>query len=377
MKRAIFIAILIFMLIFSAATMCRAQIPVIQPTLYVPSSEAFCWWSREITIDNTKVVGGSDFTNFTVLFSGTYAWLKSVPNGGKVTDAQADDIWFSTDLYASSLLDWEIEYWNPSTGEIVAWIRIPTLTTSSDYVFYITFGDATRTTFTGDVNGTWNSDYKFVQHFPDPSSLDFTESTSNGYASVNNGATTTTGKMGGGVSFNGSSQSYHVTDLGNAISGDNTVTISGWVKPESPALDMVWHGFGNDMQLYHYPNSSGFQVRWGNSERTYSSVSPTFTDAWHYLVFVKTSTGNNGILYIDGTAQSPSSGTISSTTTSADQVIYFGSYGNGFSWFDGDMDEQRINATALSADWIATEYNNQNSPSTFYSISGEDFNVCP
>lgn len=35
------------------------------------------------------------------------------------------------------------------------------------------------------------------------------------------------------------------------------------------------------------------------------------------------------------------------------------------------MDEVRISATARSWDWIKTKYNNQNSPSTFYSVGGE------
>jgi hypothetical protein len=33
------------------------------------------------------------------------------------------------------------------------------------------------------------------------------------------------------------------------------------------------------------------------------------------------------------------------------------------------LDEFRVTSKALSADWLATEYNNQNSPSTFYSTS--------
>jgi hypothetical protein len=36
-----------------------------------------------------------------------------------------------------------------------------------------------------------------------------------------------------------------------------------------------------------------------------------------------------------------------------------------------NLDEVRVATTARSADWIATEYNNQNSPSTFYSVSSE------
>jgi len=40
-------------------------------------------------------------------------------------------------------------------------------------------------------------------------------------------------------------------------------------------------------------------------------------------------------------------------------------------FFNGTIDEVKISNTARSADWIATEFNNQNSPSTFYTGSAE------
>jgi hypothetical protein len=45
--------------------------------------------------------------------------------------------------------------------------------------------------------------------------------------------------------------------------------------------------------------------------------------------------------------------------------VYTGDY------FVGTIDEVRIANTALSSSWINTEYNNQSSPSTFYSIGTE------
>ena len=61
-----------------------------------------------------------------------------------------------------------------------------------------------------------------------------------------------------------------------------------------------------------------------------------------------------------------------SLNTSAD--LYFGkraSGGSPFPW-DGQQDEVRLSSTARSADWIATEYNNQNSPDTFFTVGSEN-----
>lgn len=40
-------------------------------------------------------------------------------------------------------------------------------------------------------------------------------------------------------------------------------------------------------------------------------------------------------------------------------------------YFTGGIDEVRVSNSARSADWIATEYNNQSSPGAFYSLGSE------
>jgi hypothetical protein len=40
-------------------------------------------------------------------------------------------------------------------------------------------------------------------------------------------------------------------------------------------------------------------------------------------------------------------------------------------YWTGDMDEIRIYAGALSADWIATEFNNQDDPDAFFDVGAE------
>jgi len=49
-------------------------------------------------------------------------------------------------------------------------------------------------------------------------------------------------------------------------------------------------------------------------------------------------------------------------------VVLGGDTANGSEYLDGSLDEVRISTTTRSADWIATEYQNESSPSTFYSI---------
>lgn len=46
--------------------------------------------------------------------------------------------------------------------------------------------------------------------------------------------------------------------------------------------------------------------------------------------------------------------------------------GQGVNNFNGEVEEFRRSNVARSADWIKTDYNSQNSPSTFYTVGGEE-----
>ena len=88
-------------------------------------------------------------------------------------------------------------------------------------------------------------------------------------------------------------------------------------------------------------------------------MTATYYDTAGYKGYV------NGLL--DGTAGVSSGGLVSN---SGILVI-----GNDI-WFssrniDGIVDEVRISNIARSADWVKTEFNNQNSPGTFYTIGSE------
>jgi len=91
---------------------------------------------RTITVDHT-LCGASNSTDFPVLVSGTYTYLKTTGNGGEVTNANGYDIGFYSDSGLTTKLDWEVEKYVSTTGEIVAWVRIPTLSHTSDTVIYI------------------------------------------------------------------------------------------------------------------------------------------------------------------------------------------------------------------------------------------------
>src|SRR4030095_13438745 len=112
-------------------------------------------YRKAITIDYTKVSAGAH-TNFPVLINITDADLQ--------TKAQADydDILF-TSADGTTKLDHEVESYTSGTGALVAWVEIPSLSSSANTVIYMYYGNAGATP-QQNITGTWNTNYKGVWH---------------------------------------------------------------------------------------------------------------------------------------------------------------------------------------------------------------------
>jgi hypothetical protein len=93
-------------------------------------------YQRSIVIDHTKVPN-TDQADFPFLFNTIDLTLASTANGGHVTSSSGYDIIFSTDPDGLTQLDHELEQYNPATGQVVAWVRIPTLSHTADTVLYV------------------------------------------------------------------------------------------------------------------------------------------------------------------------------------------------------------------------------------------------
>ena len=299
-------------------------------------------------------------------------------NGGLVASSTGADIIF-TDSNGTSLLNYEIESYASSTGNLVAWVSIPLLTATSDYTIYEYFGNSSAPAeTTSNIQNTWDSNYKGIWHLPNGTTLTANDSTSNANnGTLQNTPTATAGQIAGGASFTAASSQYITTANTLNIA---TPTVSAWVKiPANPGTGFVGSVVGivqgnqsgtNDKDIYINPNGT---VSWYvyyasmSAPELATSVGTLSPNVWHYLV--GTADGTTSRLYIDGRADgSIASGNIY-TSYSAPGFEINGEYGTSGSYgtyMTDTVDEARISSIARSADWIQTEYNNQSSPSTFY-----------
>ena len=76
-----------------------------------------------------------------------------------------------------SKLDHEIENFNSDTGALTAWVRIPSLSGSTNTEIYIYYGNGSCPS-QENANGVWDANYQMVQHLEETSGT-HQDSTSN------------------------------------------------------------------------------------------------------------------------------------------------------------------------------------------------------
>lgn len=333
-------------------------------------------FARPITIDHTKVPN-TDQTNFPVAVSGTYTYLRTTANGGNVENNNGYDIRFYSDSGLTTLLNWETERYISNTGEVVFWVKIPTLSHTVDTVIYMGYGDNTVGSFQGGATGSvWDSNYQSVLHMVNGVTVTGADSTSNAKNATNVGATATTGQIGGGANF--SAQRMTMTDI-NSV-GDFTVELWGLYTganaqffsfenyPASPRQNL-----GVSAYCPGCTNKMVFSIHDGAGHGTDDFLTPKTANVYHRYTAKRS--GSNAYLYVDGVLYD----TIAGVPGVYNFVhMHLGAQyysGNIQDWLYGKMDEFRISNIARSDDWELTSYNNQSSPSTFYSVGSESIHA--
>jgi hypothetical protein len=358
--------------------------PTPTPTSTATPSTASC--KRSLTIDHTKVP--STQSNFTVLVSLADPALKTVANGGHVVNANGYDIGFYADSGGTTKLKWEIEKYDGTTGNLIAWVKIPSVSSSSNTVFYLMYGDSSINTNQSDPPNTWDSNFKGVWHMADSAAnTTIRESTITGANGTNNAITsskTATGQIGKALSYNGSTDgSFAAINL----SATTTVTLSFWMK---------WATNANDDHLaFEYTpnyntNAGGFMADWnsssygggkfetgmGKGDGTYWTDLFTRPSAgtWHLVHLVFNRSGSINKAYVDGSFQSLTTGTrtASGVGNFSNSSLYFMSRAASALYAAGTLDEVRLSTTERYGGWVGTEYNNQSSPGTFITMGSEN-----
>lgn len=327
---------------------------------------------RDITIDNTKVSGSSNHSNFPLLFSHSADWLKTTGNGGLITDSNGYDIIF-TSPGGSVQYDHEIEQYDGDTGLLIAWIRIPILDYNDDTTFRIYYCNSGISTSQQNKTGVWDSDYIGVWHLHETSGTHY-DSTQYGNNTTTVDVVTqggTTAKIGRADQFNGTDDNLTISPSAS-LNTINYMTLESWVRTSDLShvaqYFFVFNRVSADKFGWSYRDSTdGFSIFNnidGGGVNHYSGVVPT-VNTWHHLVL--TCDGTYWNMFIDNDKHSFEDSKTINDLGDDFTVIIANVIEETYGW-EGYLDEIRISRIIRSDSWVATEYANQNSPSTFYSI---------
>jgi hypothetical protein len=324
-------------------------------------------YRKKITIDHNKVPN-TDQTNFPVTIDHRDIDLKNY------AQTSGNDIMF-TSSDGTTKLDHEIEKWDKTTGELVAWIRIPTLSHTTDTVIYMYYGNSSAAD-QSNKTGVWDSNYKGVWHLSESStSSNRLDSTSNANALTNNASVTGgTGVLDGDNVFSGSNYLNRTNASQTGLSITGNITIEAWIKRSDFSINGVIGGKDGTSAGnlgYTLRTTTGSKVQMvlgtaanGSLTNSTSSNSVLNTNQWYHVVGVYD--GTNSTLYLNAAVDK--TGAYNGGIFNSTGDVEIGSRNGGSVLYTGDIDEFRISNIARSADWISTEYNNQNNPSTFYFI---------
>lgn len=322
------------------------------------------------SVDYTKVPN-TDQTDFPVLLldgnfpSTVYA---NCDNGG-------GDLRFSSDSAGSTQLPCEVVSFDTANSRAEVYVK-RTLSHTANTLIYIWGKNSGQNqpthTDTYGVHAVWSANYQGVWHFQTAGE----DSSPNGYdlspqgSPTHNANSTTMGTGHGSYTFSGSNY-LTIADASCAnleISADKSMTVM--VNPGADMTDYCWiFGKCNAAATTYY----GLAVQGGGSG-CYKTV---LAAAKQWITDVKCATGVKKLIqgigdssittikcFVEGVKYSSASYYGNTADTNASFSVGRGGDYAGQYW-TGEVDEVRVCNTDKTDDWMVTEKNNLNSPSTF------------
>jgi hypothetical protein len=337
-------------------TVLGVPIVLADPSNYSRMQITFCGYTNGVSLTNFPVLGrlSTNIPGF------SYAQFASPGDGADLRFASTN----------GTELPFQIDQWNPA-GESQIWVQVPSLTSTNDCITAYWGNAADSAMQPCNTNGAvWttpsgSSNFLLVYHLSQ-SGFPFADSTLQYPATSGVAPVSTSGMIGRGCAFNGTSQFLN----GGLVNIGKTFTLSAWVNIAPAAMSEQtiwcnkqggWNTAGFDFYVNSYQTNDG-KIYFDTADGTGGNVSPrTATHAvtfgqWHLLT--GTMDGVNGLVhvYMDGVDQTINTGV--DTAFQATNYVRCGSLltgtpgTTGTLCFNGLMDETRIESGVRSAAWV-------------------------
>jgi len=351
-----------------AAAVADARADASVPDAMLPT-DASTIFRKSITIGGGTV--SNDLTNFPL-----YVVLSDDADLHAHARFDGSDIAF-LDEDGVTELDFEAETWNPTTGTLVAWVRVPSLSDVGDTTIYLRYGGPPSSG--SNPTGVWQNGFLAVFHLGDNPSLVITDSCGvhDGTAGGGmNASDLVAAKLGNGLQFDGNND---VVNFTNPYQGGGEHTISAWVSQEvssdNDALVVLGSGGVTDGSRFLHTRFFSGAIAVGLYNDDFETNYDIQGDGFVLVHWTYDASGQSRV-YIDGSlVDGPHMHTGPADTQGTEgRLGNAPGGGSGFGnsmGFNGIADEVRLSSTARSPAWIAAEFANQSSPATFYEVGPE------
>lgn len=339
-------------------------------------------YRKEITIDHTQVQG--NLTNFPILVNVIDTELRDK------AQEDGDDILFMENKGVATKLNHEIDSFNGVTGAMIAWVKIPMVSSTEDTHLYMYYGNSSSTAQQSPEK-VWNTDFMAVWHLnknPTEGVFDSTIYDNDGtaYGSMSS-SNLIEGKVGKCLQFDGVNDYLTIPDSTSLKQSE--VTLLCWLNVAPGYTNFEGReyilgkrcddSFSNqDTVSYgmkYLDNCMGAVAEKNDNSQTFAKY-PAELGNWYYTAMTYDSSTNQIDYYQDGILRdSLNHGQSLRYTDPIDFIMAAGHIKEGSTlnyWVDCKIDEVWIADTNLGPGWISTTFTNQNNPSSFLSLGPEE-----
>jgi hypothetical protein len=352
------------------------------PPIDSPPASATCFgaWCRRkpITVHASKVQGGPH-ASFPVL-------VQLAGDAELMAEARSDghDITF-TASDGTTKLAYERVLFTKATGALTVWVNVPSLVSTSDTTLWMYWGNAAASD-QQQAAATWSSAFQGVWHLEETSgALQDSTINNNDGAGVMGPLLGQPAKLGNGVRLDGIDDRIRMADSPSLDSTAAAGTLELWLRFTSTASGAYQfimassNDFTAPRNSFEWASQSGgdhYFYPWRGDDNDYN-LGPNPYGAggtWHLAAVTFAASTREVKIYVDGLAMGFTVVNVPTLwTTNAQPVDWlWGGHPSVAGWFAGMMDEIRVANVVRSAGWLATEFANQSSPSTFAAIGAAE-----
>jgi Concanavalin A-like lectin/glucanases superfamily/Domain of unknown function (DUF2341) len=240
-------------------------------------------YRKRITIDRA-MVAGARLTGFPVLVTVIHPELRTTAHGGHVVQPNGEDLRF-VDVHGQPL-ECEIQRYDPATGRLRAWVRMPALPHDEGSPIHLYYGNphARR----GDLVEVWDTGYRLVLHI-DPAADRQRDSS----AHQNDGQLQQV-PLAATRDSRGQGGDFVVVSHSSSLEIENAITVEAWVVTEQARAEALQSLVSKWTSLSSFDTFDAYDA--GNTDglRTQGFFGAVFDGRYVYFSPAYDGTANHG-----------------------------------------------------------------------------------